>query len=427
MKYHVFLSVLILSGLCFSQTLPLRRYDTVQSCHYDLRNDLQPKRLTIAMWDFSWLWGHYPGGYFEDFSRSLDELKERSFNTVRIDAFPLILHQLNEEGKDVYTKDAEPLLNWGHSTIKYDYPVKSSLVEFMRLTQEKGIYVILSTWGMGDREKYKDKQKIWQAWDLTLDILKEEDLLGHVLYVDLDQEFPYFSPFQKHILETLLAEKPTEESKGLPGDMEAGGGQKSRWNQRQLAFVKDYLDTTLDHFQKRYPYLRFTFSLTSYWEEIRSLQIHKLDVLELHIWMDDERFRTRTDWGTVPKDRNPENDYKVYMKQIQGLMKSMRPMLLKDMENKMAFADCWAKEIGVPLTTTEAWGPWWHMDHPDLEWQWLADWCADCVKLSTKYDFWGVTPWNFSHPYWENWSNIDWYCKVNNSFLEIDESEIKNH
>jgi hypothetical protein len=92
-------------------------------------------------------------------------------------------------------------------------------------------------------------------------------------------------------------------------------------------------------------------------------------------------------------------------------------MLLKEMHNQLQFAKDWSDEIAAPLTTTEAWGPWWHMDHPDLDWQWLYDWCAACMALSSEYGFWGATPWNYSHPYWENWQNVGWYQNVNGQFL----------
>ena len=106
------------------------------------------------------------------------------------------------------------------------------------------------------------------------------------------------------------------------------------------------------------------------------------------------------------------------MDRLKKTMLSSRPMLLKDMHNRLAWAKEWSEEIGAPLTTTEAWGPWWHMDHPNLTWEWLYDWCEEGMKLSSQYGLWGTTPWNYSHPYWENWKNVEWYKKVNNRFLE---------
>lgn len=57
------------------------------------------------------------------------------------------------------------------------------------------------------------------------------------------------------------------------------------------------------------------------------------------------------------------------------------------------------------------------MDNPTLRWDWLADWCAECMRLAEAYQLWGVTPWNYAHPYWENWADIAWYRTVNERFL----------
>jgi hypothetical protein len=284
----------------------------------------------------------------------------------------------------------------------------------MRLAKAKGVYVILSSWGQGDKHKFTDRTSFWQAWELVLDTLKEENLLIHVLYVDFDQEFPYFSPFQARLNE--LAAVKSEASSDQADAMEQAGQQVGAWNEAQAAFVKDYFESTLAHFHAKYPDMRFTFSLTSFWNEVRALKPEGLDVLELHIWIE-EQLDKYTGFNNLQKDRNPANDYKAYMQGIRQALKQ-EDELKAHMQGQMQTAQNWANELGIPLTTTEAWGPWWHMDHPDLEWDWLYDWCEYCMKLAPAYGFWGVTPWNYSHPYWENWSNVDWYQDVNGYFLK---------
>lgn len=380
-----------------------------------LQNDLEPKRLTIAMWDYSWLNCHYPGGAFEDYDRVTDELLERGFNTVRIDAFPLVIDQMKMDKLKTYRIEAGPLRNWGPSAKDWDHDIIAGLIEFMTITKRKGIHVILSSWGKGDRKRYADRATFWRAWETTLDLLKEKDLLEHVLYVDFDQEFPYFSPFAPEL--NRLGQEPKEVS-GQGNEMEQAGAQIGAWNRAQGAFVRDYFESTLAHFHKKYPGLRFTFSLTSFWEEVRSLRPEGLDVLELHIWIRNQ-LDDFTGFNRIKKDRDPERDYKAYM---AGIREGMRHIdsLKEHMQQQVARAQAWSQELNVPLTTSEAWGPWWHMDHPDLEWQWLYDWCEYGMGLSREYGFWGSTPWNYCHPYWQNWANIDWYRKLNFHFLNGD-------
>ncbi len=52
--------------------------------------DLRHPRA-IAMWDISWLLRRWPGAGFEDWDRALDELVERGYDAVRLEAFPHLL------------------------------------------------------------------------------------------------------------------------------------------------------------------------------------------------------------------------------------------------------------------------------------------------------------------------------------------------
>jgi len=368
---------------------------------------------------------HYPGGAFEDFDKTTDELLERGFNTIRIDAFPLIIGKLDSLNQEI-TIPGNPLFNWGPSDKDRLHAPVQELISFMEVTKSKNINVILSTWGTGCSEfpdilkGYADRKVFWAAWERTLDILKEKDLLSNVAYVDFDQEFPFFSPFQFEINRLGVIQEENKTSSA--GAMEDAGKTRSgydrlAWNPAQMEFVHDLMSSTLTHFQKKYPGLRFTFSLTAFWEEVRALKLNLFDVLELHIWMSSSpRFGTRSQFDATVKDRGV-HDYREYMDRINQTMKSVRPMLLKDMHNRLSFAKEWSEEIGAPLVTTESWGPWWHMDHKDLDWKWLYDWCEECMGLASDYGLWGATPWNYSHPYWENWKNIGWYQKVNKAFL----------
>ncbi|MCK5468235.1 MAG: hypothetical protein KAI99_07000, partial [Cyclobacteriaceae bacterium] len=303
-----------------------------------MRSGLIPSRLTIAMWDYSWLYMHYPGGAFDDYNLVTDELLERGFNTVRIDAFPLVIGKLENNEQEV-TIAGDPLRNWGASDKDRKHAVVSELLDFMKVTKEKNISVILSSWGLGAnefpdiRKDFAEPKAHWKAWEKVLDILKENDLLSHVVYVDFDQEFPYFSPVAPEL--NRLGQVNKEENSSALEAMEEAGSvessfQKLRWNTAQMKFVRNYMNGTLTHFQHKYPELRFTFSITSFWEEVRAMNLKTFDVLELHFWMtQSERFLSRSGFGGLKKDRG-DHDYKDYMGRIEKTMQSVRPMLMKD-------------------------------------------------------------------------------------------------
>jgi hypothetical protein len=390
----------------------------------DMRDALQPRRVTNAMWDFSWLTQHYPGGAFADFDRAADALVERGFNTVRIDAFPLVIGALKSENETI-TLPGDPLANWGMSDRDREHAPVRELIEFMRAMKRRGLSVILSSWGK-DCKEYpgrttalaKDRAGFRKCWERTLDILGSADALDPVLYVDLDQEFPYFSPFQNELNE--LATKPAA-NRSLETAMEEAGQfeqglTRLAWKPAQMDYVRGLFSEMLPAFQARYPRLRFTYSLTSFHKEVRALGLQLFDVLELHLWIHSPRFDNRSGFNNLTKDRGARS-YQDYAGRLVATLDTVGPMLVQEMRNKLAFARAWADEIAAPVVTTEAWGPWWHMDHPDLDWGWLRDWCEQCMTLAGEYKFWGVTPWNYSHPYWKNWADAAWYRKVNKRFL----------
>jgi hypothetical protein len=70
--------------------------------------------LAIAMWDFSWLERRYPGGSYEDWDQALDELIERGYDAVRIDAFP---HFVATDPRRIWTLPPNQMAHndWGAS------------------------------------------------------------------------------------------------------------------------------------------------------------------------------------------------------------------------------------------------------------------------------------------------------------------------
>jgi hypothetical protein len=393
---------------------------------YDLRADLKPRRVTNAMWDYSWIYGHQPGGAFEDWDLATDQLLERGFNTVRVDACPWWVGHLDDAEGNV-DLPAQPDATWGVCANPASHRPLPELLDFLSICSRKGIHSILSTWNKaatgipaGNASDSEKLELLWRGWERVLDAVETAGLGDSILYVDLDQEYPYFSPTQAGL--RRLAAKPA--STDAPEDaMEAAGRRTSSrarlWNDAQLDFVHDHFNQSIARFQARYPERRFTFSLTGFWEEARSLQLRCFDVLELHFWIHGARFDNRTGFGLMQKDRAVSSlaDYQL---RVDRTLRSVRPMLMAEMHNRLAFARDWAAEIAAPLVTTEAWGPWWHMDHSEARWDWLREWCEECMGAAADYGLWGITPWNYAHPYWDNWRDAAWYRKVNHRFLEED-------
>ena len=79
---------------------------------FDMREWLEPRRLTTVMWDHAFLTRHVPGDSFEDYDRVLDEAVERGYNTLRLDPLPQVIDLSKPE--IVYTQPSfnMPWLPW---------------------------------------------------------------------------------------------------------------------------------------------------------------------------------------------------------------------------------------------------------------------------------------------------------------------------
>ena len=103
-----------------------------------LRDQLTPRRLTIAMWDFSFLLRRTAGEGFEDWDRRLDELVERGYNTVRIDTFPeLILAAQGGQEEFFFPSMHRPHFLWGNVADVTVRP-RQEIPQFLRKATQRG-------------------------------------------------------------------------------------------------------------------------------------------------------------------------------------------------------------------------------------------------------------------------------------------------
>ncbi|RPH93782.1 MAG: cellulase, partial [Calditrichaeota bacterium] len=147
--------------------------------------------LAIAMWDFSWIERRWAGAGFENWDLALDELLERGYNAVRIDAFP---HLLGTNPTKEWT--LVPVWNqncWGSPAVNRII-LQPALEEFLEKCRERAIQVGLSCWYRQDiddtRMKIVSPEKMAENWIKSLDIVAKAGLLETIFYVDLCNEWP---------------------------------------------------------------------------------------------------------------------------------------------------------------------------------------------------------------------------------------------
>lgn len=341
--------------------------------------------LAITMWDFSWLERRWPGASYEDWPRVLDELKARGYDAVRIDAYPHLVAR-----DPARTWEILPCWNqqdWGAPAL-VRVQVQPALNRFIALCGERGLRVGLSTWFREDRDNSRmritspaDLGAIWKA---TLDTIAAEGLSGHLLYVDLCNEWPLdvWAPF-------------------LPKGHRRASPEGARWMREASAVVR-----------AAHPGLPCTFSFTSEYDTWRTEDVSMHDFLELHCWM--------THWTDFYQqvgynyERFDSKGYENLVQRGERLYRERpehwRGGLVRGIEQLAE----WSRVSGKPLATTECWGVVDYKDWPLLEWDWVKELCALGVTTAAATGRWAaIATSNFCGPQFEGmWRDVAWHRRL---------------
>ncbi len=351
------------------------------------------KPLAITMWDFSWLERRWPGAGYEDWDRILDELKERGYNAVRIDAYPhLVAAGAKKEWALLPQWDQN---DWGSPGL-VKIAVLPGLTDFIAKCKKRAIKVGLSTWYREDvnnvRMQISSPQKMAANWITVLDVIAAENLMDTVLYVDLCNEWmasPWV-PYLKNIKGMVLNHDWTAET-------------SLQWMKAAIEIVSD-----------KYPQLPYTFSmdtLNNSW--IEKTHVPFLDFIEAHIWMSSANggeFNSKIgiDWNGFSSA-----DYKRLVEKGETLYRE-KPDYWKNMltSNIQRIAGE-ANKVNQPLMTTECWSVVNYKDYPGLNWDWVKDLCAIGVSAASTTGQWvAIATSNFCGPQFRGmWRDVAWHKK----------------
>jgi hypothetical protein len=341
--------------------------------------------MAIAMWDFSWLERRWTGAGYEDWDKVLDELADRGYNCVRIDAFPHLLasHPNNTWLLDPHWDNAD----WGSPDLN-EVQIQPNLNNFIRKCASREIRVALSTWWREDKLRLaaniRSPEHLGEIWLKALDSIAAEDLLKHIEFIDLSNEFPIrvWTPF-------------------LPDGFIRNSAEGNQWMTRSIEYLRS-----------KYPELKYTFSFTSEYDNCLTEDVSALDLLELHCWIIHfSDFYKRigfeyTQWG-----------YDQFRKIIQ-LGQAEFHKNKKEYQEKLSagitlLAD-WSRKSGKPVGTTECWGPVDYKDYPMADWSWVKEICAFGTIEATRHKRWKyIATSNFCGPQFSGmWRDIDWHRQL---------------
>ena len=384
-----------------------------------LRDQLTPRRLTIAMWDFAYLLRRNTGEGYEDWDERLDELVDRGYNTVRIDAFPdLILASQNGHEAFSFPSLNRPWFMWDNNAPTTVRPAEQ-VPQFVGKAAKHGLKVILSTWWWGGKINIwaRSPQEITEAWKATLRLMDREGLADDILYVDITNE--------AHL---PLSDLEPESEGWAPGE-------PRRWTltEAKRRWIGKTCDGILSSLQAEFPHYRSTMSFTGgNPDEVGRLCLQHADVLEYHLFTEDPRFlvRTRFNEELSPAIRAlpPYADYdekaftemcRQFTRRADTTMALVGPMMAKWMWQKIQRIMEVGEQWCVPVTNTESGAQWFMTEHAGQGWGWFRQWCEALVEMSGEAGFWGTTTCNCAGPqFTQLWADKQWHRELNQRFLE---------
>jgi hypothetical protein len=344
--------------------------------------------LAIAMWDFSWLERRWPGAGYEDWDRTLDELAERGYDAVRIDAYP---HLVAAGPQDEWN-----LLppwryhDWGSPVPITVRRILPHLLDFIEKCASRKILVALSTWFQDDtthrRTPLASPGAHAHVWIETLQAIERAGLLSQIYYVDFCNEWPLkvWAPFFHD------------------------GKQSEDWRtEKSLRWMKE----SIARFKAIYPHIPCTFSLTTNLEQesLSNVCVDFLDFLEPHRWLSQATdFSDRLTCGVpVPA----EEHYEKIVPRALLLYRSDEEYWKRRFQVELDALAHWGASACRPLVTTEGWCMVEYKDWPGLEWGWIKDFNAWTVDYCAATGRWAaLCTSNFCGPQFRGmWNDVAWH------------------
>ncbi len=380
---------------------------------FDPRELLNPRRLTLAMWDQAFLMRHAPGGSFAEYGRVLDETLERGYNTVRLDPMPQWIDLARPDQVLEWPDPKAPFMPWGWNTAVKGQ-IGQWLIDFMaEVARRPGLHYTLSAWWFGPHSNPRHHGPPLRgplnthadAAELWCDMLRQWERrfgFSQCVYVDLANEVPYFMP---GFLDRLKRETG------------AGWHDGTTFNPQQIKFIAAELNGAIGLMQREFPQLRFTASIHG---DLRWLDVPiEWDCLDVHFYADaDPRWRSRSRFHEqMPRLFTDDSWHRDFSDRTAKAHAAIAPMLRQRQRAKLGQFAAWATERGAPLTTSESWAAWYMFDSPNLDWKWLLEWSEWSVEDAIDHRMWGWTPHNYVQPQFANWRDVKWHQRLTSRFL----------
>ena len=393
-------------------------------------------RLTISMWDFSWLLAHHPGGAYENLEGRVAEAKARGYNTLRVDCFPSRVL----EAESRFEKNWDPasdLPHWGQCAMSFSCNVRKAVALLADLCRKHGVWLGLDCWDKGhmfsglsnslggdskpiaEAVEEREFTRYGQTWVKALKLMREDGVLERAVWIAPMNEVPHFAGGRLSALTKLRI---------LPKD---DGETKLVKSQQADAVYRRINHWMAEPIKAEVARERIPLSYSSLGDADYGARLTDVyDVVDVHFMPGvitdaaDQRAFEKAGKG-APGGRFAElkkYDLKAFSSAWNQACRSHYAAMLKrtrDYHQTALRHVTLASGKKLAAIITESFGPCFWPDHPDVDWTWYKHYNGDSLRVVATMDFKGSSLSNYAEPIFSLWNDADWHWTANNYYLTV--------
>lgn len=405
-------------------------------------------RLSIAMWDFSWLLAHHPGGAYEDLERRVVEAAERGYNTLRVDCFPSRI--LDAESK--FSKNWTPGVNlprWGQTAMDHTCNVRQEVARLAELCRQHGLWLGLDSWDVPhmfhsampsllagvtfdpailggaditipETDEEHAFTRYGETWAKALKLMREDGVLERAVWIAPMNEVPHFCTRGVASITALRKVALNE------------GETKLEQAQREDAIYRRLNHWMAAPIRAEVAREAIPISYSSLGAEHYAARLtDDYDVVDIHFMpgvgtdkADNAAFAKAAHGVTGPVRfaEFEKFDLKAYsLAWDRACQKHYNGMLRSVYNYHHNALNTLVLPSGKQLTAiiTECFGPCFWPDHPDVDWQWYQRYNADALRVVASMNFAGSSLSNYGEPLFTLWNDADWHWTSNTYFQAL--------
>lgn len=403
-------------------------------------------RLSISMWDFSWLMAHYPGGAYQDLEQRVAEAVDRGYNTLRVDCFP---SRILESESTFPTRNWAPVVNlpmWGEIAVTHTCNVRKEVANLAALCRKHGMWLGLDSWDVSHMFRSaklsflqtsgapsglfglpssvmipeSDEESAFTAygevWVKALKLMRDDGVLERAVWIAPMNEVPNFVQGSVASVIALRRKEP---------DSQETKAQAATELNALFRRINDYIGAPI---QAEIAKDRIPLSYCSNGDIDYAARLSDIyDVVDLHfmpqVIEDEEDKRAFLKAGTGAPNGNfqvlEKFDLKAFSLAWDNACSRHYPAMLERVSNFFKNAlEHMTLSSGKRLQAivTECYGSLEWPDSPVVNWDWYKLYNADALRIVAAMDLTGASLSNFGEPLFTLWNDLGWHWTSNKYF-----------